>query len=104
MTCYAVYLVAVYNSVLEMILASCHLCRYLITRTHLVYVSFSNVLQAYTGTAEVGSTPSDERLSEEVKRVLQIPRTQADAINSPEHKEWKSAIYRETKSHETSSV
>ena len=31
----------------------------------------------------------DKRFSKEAKRVLQIPRTYTDAINSPEHKEWK---------------
>ena len=34
----------------------------------------------------------DDRRFSEVKRVPQIPRTHADAMNSPEHKEWKIAI------------
>ena len=37
----------------------------------------------------------DKRFSEEEKRVVQIPRTYTDAINSPEHKEWEIAIDKE---------
>ena len=33
-----------------------------------------------------------------MKRVLQTPRTHNDAINSPEHKEWKVAIVKEMNS------
>ena len=44
------------------------------------------------------STPDDKRFSEEVKRVPQIPRTYADAIHSPEHKEWRIAIDKEMNS------
>ena len=44
------------------------------------------------------SNPDDKRFSEEVKRVLQTPRTHNDAINSPEHKEWKAAIDKEMNS------
>ena len=36
-----------------------------------------------------------KRFSEEEKRVVQTPRTHTDAINSPEHNEWKIAIDKE---------
>lgn len=38
------------------------------------------------------SNPDDKRFSEDAKQGLQIPRTYADAINPPSHKEWKIAI------------
>ena len=51
-----------------------------------------NPFLSYKAFTYAASTPGDERLSEEGKRVLQTPRTHPDAISSPEHVEWEAAI------------
>ena len=52
-------------------------------------------LLSYKSFTYATSNPDDKRFSDEVKRVLQTPRSHNDAINSPEHKEWKAAFDKE---------
>ena len=57
-----------------------------------------NLFLSYKAFAYATSSLHDKRFSEEEKRVLQIPRTCTDGINSPEHKKWKIAIDKEMNS------